>query len=63
MAKAPAISGFYCTQLKPGVINRSLDVALALFNLVKVPKIQFKSFRIAKVFSTCSFTFVCELKI
>ncbi len=62
MAKAPAISGFYCTRLKPGVINRSLDVALA-FNLVKVPKIQFKSFRIAKVFSTCSFTFVCELKM
>jgi len=37
MAKAPAISGFYYTRLKPGVINRSLDVAL-VFNLVKVPK-------------------------
>jgi len=62
MAKTLAVYGIYYTRFKPGVINTSLDVALA-FNPGKVPKIQFISFKMDNVFSTCSFTFVCELKI
>ncbi len=37
MAKTLAVYGIYYTRFKPGVINTSLDVALA-FNPGKVPK-------------------------
>ncbi len=61
MAKALSFLVYY-TLLKPDVINRSLDVALA-FNLVKVRKNQLIDFKIVNVFSTCWFTCICELKM